>query len=110
DLVGDPGVGTDNIVVLTFTDKAAREMEDRISALCQTGYTELRVGTFHAFANRFLREEGHSLPVPNPFRIAPDAEQWTAMCRVLERLRPSQLYHLPRPRDVAPRLLKLLER
>jgi len=104
------GVSTDNIAVFTFTVKAAAEMEARISALCQTGFQELYVSTFHAFALRFLQQEGHRLPIPRPFRIAADVERWQLMCRVLERLRPDQLYRLPRPRDVAPDLLKLLER
>ena len=104
------GVDTENIAVFTFTVKAAGEMEERISTLCQTGFKELYVSTFHAFALRFLQEEGHRLPIPRPFRIAADVERWQLMCRVLERTRPDQLYRLPRPRDVAPDLLKLLER
>ncbi|HEV1997683.1 MAG TPA: ATP-dependent DNA helicase, partial [Candidatus Dormibacteraeota bacterium] len=104
------GVDTDNIAVFTFTVKAAAEMEERISTLCQTGFKELYVSTFHAFALRFLQEEGHRLPIPWPFRIAHDVERWQLMCKVLERTRPDQLYRLPRPRDVAPDLLKLLER
>jgi DNA helicase-2/ATP-dependent DNA helicase PcrA len=104
------GVSTDNIAVFTFTVKAAAEMEERISTLCQTGFQELYVSTFHAFALRFLQQEGHRLPIPRPFRMAQDVERWQVMCRVLERLRPDQLYRLPRPRDVAPDLLKLLER
>jgi DNA helicase-2/ATP-dependent DNA helicase PcrA len=105
-----PGVDTENIAVLTFTDKAAREMEERIAVLCGTGYRDLMVSTFHAFALAFLREEGHRLPIPRQFRIAAEVDKWSTMCRVLERLRPEELYRLPRPRDVAPDLLKLLER
>ncbi|MGI8608963.1 MAG: ATP-dependent helicase [Candidatus Dormibacteria bacterium] len=104
------GVDTDNIAVFTFTVKAAGEMEERISTLCKTGFKELYVSTFHAFALRFLQEEGHHLPIPRPFRIAHDVERWQLMCRVLERTRPDQLYRLPRPLDVAPDLLKLIER
>jgi len=104
------GVETDNVAVFTFTVKAATEMEQRISALCQTGFKELYVSTFHAFALQFLREEGHRLPIPRPFRIAADVERWQLMCKVLEATRPDELYRLPRPRDVAPDLLKLLER
>ena len=109
-LLSQPGVATDNILVLTFTDKAAREMESRIAQLCNTGYTDLWVGTFHAFANRFLRAEGRSLPIPQPFRIASDVDRWDTLGRVLERLRPTELYHLPRPRDIVSPLLKLFER
>jgi len=104
------GIDTDNIAVFTFTVKAAGEMEERISSLCQTGFKDLYVSTFHAFALRFLQEEGHRLPIPRPFRLAQDVERWQLMCGVLERLRPDQLYRLPRPRDIAPDLLKLLER
>ncbi|MFN2463188.1 MAG: ATP-dependent helicase [Candidatus Dormibacteria bacterium] len=104
------GVETENIAVFTFTVKAASEMEHRISTLCQTGFSELYVSTFHAFALRFLQEEGHRLPIPRPFRIAQDVERWQLMCEVLEATRPDELYRLPRPRDVAPDLLKLLER
>ncbi|MHB8507759.1 MAG: ATP-dependent helicase [Candidatus Dormibacteria bacterium] len=109
-LLAQPGVGTENVVVLTFTEKAAREMEDRISGLCQTGFSELFVGTFHAFALRLLRDEGRRLPIPQKFDIAADVEQWAVMCEVLERLRPDELYHLPRPRDIALDLIKLLQR
>jgi DNA helicase II / ATP-dependent DNA helicase PcrA len=109
-LLALPSVDTENILVLTFTEKAAREMEERISTLCQTGYKELLVSTFHAFALRFLKEEGHRLPIPRPFRLAPEVEKWQTMCRVLEATRPDELYRLPRPRDVVPELLKLLER
>ena len=109
-LLGLEGVDTENILVLTFTEKAAREMEERISTLCETGYKELLVSTFHAFALRFLQEEGHRLAIPRPFRIAPEVEKWQTMVRVLESMRPEELYRLPRPRDVVPDLLKLLER
>src|ERR1700730_2807509 len=109
-LLALPGVDTENILVLTFTEKAAREMEQRISTLCQTGYKELLVSTFHAFALRFLKEEGHRLPIPRPFRLAPEVEKWQTMCRVLEASRPAELYRLPRPRDIVPDMLKLLER
>ncbi|HEV3231833.1 MAG TPA: ATP-dependent DNA helicase [Candidatus Dormibacteraeota bacterium] len=109
-LLDRPGTGTDNVVVLTFTEKAAREMEDRISTLCETGFAELRVSTFHAFALRFLQENGAGLPIPFPFRLAGDVDRYLTMCEVLERLRPAELYHLPRPRDVVPDLVKLLER
>ena len=105
-----PGVDTGNILVLTFTEKAAREMEERIATLCDTGFAEMWVSTFHAFALRFLQAEGHRLPIPRPFRIAPEVEKWRTMCAVLERTRPDELYRLPRPRDIVPELLKLLGR
>jgi len=45
----------DEILCLTFTDKAAGEMEERIDKLLPYGYVDLWVMTFHAFAERILR-------------------------------------------------------
>ena len=46
----------DEILCLTFSDKAAGEMEERIDKLLPYGYVDLWVMTFHAFAERLLRD------------------------------------------------------
>jgi DNA helicase-2/ATP-dependent DNA helicase PcrA len=46
----------DEILALTFTDKAAREMQERVDILVPYGYTDIWISTFHAFGDRLLRE------------------------------------------------------
>jgi len=60
------------LLICTFTEKAAFELRDRISAAAQkVGYTgdlsELRVGTIHALCNRFLTEHRHRTPLGNNY-------------------------------------------
>jgi len=47
---------TDEILALTFTDKAAHEMLERVDVLVPYGYTDIWISTFHAFGDRLLRE------------------------------------------------------
>src|SRR4051794_38442101 len=49
------GVGPQNILLLTFTNKAAREMLDRVAALIPNDLAGLWGGTFHSIGNRILR-------------------------------------------------------
>ena len=46
----------DEILALTFTDKAAQEMQERVDILVPYGYTDIWISTFHAFGDRLLRE------------------------------------------------------
>lgn len=45
------------ILALTFTEKAAREMEERVDVALPLGYTQMWISTFHAFCDRILRRE-----------------------------------------------------
>ncbi len=51
----DNGIPPDNILLLTFTNKAAREMLDRVASLLPNDITGLWGGTFHSVGNRILR-------------------------------------------------------
>src|ERR1044072_4145325 len=64
------GVDAFNILSLTFTNKAAREMKERIEKIL--GGNEARnlyIGTFHSVFARLLRAEAHRLGYPNDFTI-----------------------------------------
>jgi DNA helicase-2/ATP-dependent DNA helicase PcrA len=63
------------ILALTFTDKAAGEMEERVDLLVPYGYTEVWISTFHAFGDRVLRDHALLLGLPPDFRVLNRAEQ-----------------------------------
>ena len=63
--------GTDpwNILLLTFTNKAAREMTERVRSLIPLDLSRLWSGTFHSIANRILRQHAEYLGYTPAFTI-----------------------------------------
>ncbi|MGH7369822.1 MAG: ATP-dependent helicase, partial [Candidatus Methylomirabilaceae bacterium] len=60
---------------LTFTEKAAAEMERRVDLLVPYGFTDTWISTFHAFGDRLLREHALVLGLSPDFRVLTEAEQ-----------------------------------
>ena len=70
------GIPPTSILGMTFTNKAAREMRDRLAALVDPASAELvTLGTFHSFCGRLLRREIHRLGYLPNFTIADEADQ-----------------------------------
>lgn len=63
------------ILALTFTDKAADEMEGRVDVLVPYGYTDAFISTFHAFGDRVLRDHALDLRLRPDYRVMSQAEQ-----------------------------------
>ncbi len=74
-----------NILALTFTDKAAGEMEERVDCLLPYGYVELSISTFHAFCEKLLREYGVEIGLSRDFRLSSELDAWLLARRNLER-------------------------
>lgn len=65
----DQGTDAFNILCLTFTNKAAREMKERIIQLVGNEARNVWMGTFHSVFARILRSDGHLLGYPSSFTI-----------------------------------------
>jgi len=63
------------ILALTFTEKAAAEMEGRVDQLVPYGYTDMWISTFHAFGDRLLRDFSLDLGLPANFKVLTGVEQ-----------------------------------
>ncbi|MCH7718400.1 MAG: UvrD-helicase domain-containing protein [Chloroflexi bacterium] len=95
-LISHEGVHPYRIVAVTFTNKAAREMRDRVFAALGDAAQSLLLGTFHAVCARILRADGPAIGIERAFAIYDDGDQQAMMRRILEELAVD-------PRTFAPR-------
>lgn len=65
----------EEILALTFTEKAAKEMEERVDILVPMGAFGYHISTFHSFGERVLREHGLALGLTTDFRVLSKPEQ-----------------------------------
>lgn len=81
------GVDPFNILALTFTNKAAREMKERIAKVVgESDARSLWMGTFHSVFARILRSEAHHLGFPSNFTIYDAQDSLNVLKKVLKDL------------------------
>ncbi len=66
----------EEILALTFTEKAAREMETRVDIVLPYGSFGLWISTFHSFCDKILREEALNIGLISNFKLMSDAETY----------------------------------
>jgi DNA helicase-2/ATP-dependent DNA helicase PcrA len=85
-LVQTAQVSPAGILAVTFTNKAAKEMLARLSAMLPINTRGMWVGTFHGLCNRLLRAHHRDAALPQTFQILDSADQLSAIKRLLKRL------------------------
>jgi DNA helicase-2/ATP-dependent DNA helicase PcrA len=111
-------VSPGGVLAVTFTNKAAKEMLTRLSAMLPVPVRGMWVGTFHGLCNRFLRAHWKLAGLPQAFQILDSADQLAAVKRVIKAMNLDEERYVPkqvtwfiaahkeegqRPRDIAPR-------
>ncbi len=85
-LIEEKEVNPWNILAITFTNKAAKEMKERVNKIIPTGGQDVWVSTFHAMCVRILRRDVDYIGYSRNFTIIDSSEQLTLMKRVLKEL------------------------
>jgi len=85
-LIKSCGVSPNNIMAVTFTNKAAREMKERLEQLLGQVVEALTLGTFHAICARILRREGKAIGLDSSFVIYDEEDQLSLTKQALEEL------------------------
>lgn len=86
-LIAALGVPSYQILAVTFTNKAAREMQNRVAGLLGEKTDGIWLGTFHAICGRILRREATHLPIDNNYVIFDEDDQVSLIKRVIQDMR-----------------------
>lgn len=95
-LISTGQVGPYGIIAVTFTNKAAKEMLARLSAMLPINTRGMWIGTFHGLCNRLLRAHYREAGLPALFQILDSADQLSAIKRLLKNLNVDEEKYPPR--------------
>lgn len=87
----------ENILALTFTEKAAEEMKSRVAQLLKAGINSMQISTFHSFCRTILVEDGSKLGLSPDFHQLDDVDQWIVLRRLLPNLQLDYFLELSDP-------------
>jgi len=74
-LISQKKAKPEEILALTFTEKAAAEMQERVDMLVPYGFADVWISTFHSFGNRILEDESIFLGLTSDFKVMAQPQQ-----------------------------------
>jgi DNA helicase-2/ATP-dependent DNA helicase PcrA len=77
----------EEILTLTFTDKAAEEMEERVDRLLPYGYVDLWISTFHSFGERILKDNAFEIGLNPNFKLLTPVDAWQLIRKNLKEFK-----------------------
>ncbi|MCR4393578.1 MAG: UvrD-helicase domain-containing protein [Dehalococcoidales bacterium] len=95
-LIKTCGISPYRIMAVTFTNKAAREMQDRLNTMLASSVENLTIGTFHAICAKILRRDGKAIGVQPGFIIYDEEDQANLIKRSLQELNLDPKKYVPR--------------
>ena len=110
DLINNKNVAPDNILAVTFTEKAAKEMLGRLDEVMPLSYYEPKICTYHAFCQEVLRNDGHEMGYNTNFKLITDPEQWMLLRREIYSFAVKELRPKNNPSKYINDLLKLFSK
>jgi DNA helicase-2/ATP-dependent DNA helicase PcrA len=90
------GINPHRIMAVTFTNKAAREMQERLEKLLGQTAGDLTLGTFHAICARILRMEGKAIGLDSKFVIYDEDDQLSLVKQAMQELDIDPKQYIPR--------------
>lgn len=100
----------DEILALTFTDKAAGEMRERADLLLPLGYYDMWISTFHSFCQRVLEQHGLDIGLPGDFKLLNETQGWILIHNNLNKFNLDYYRPLGNPKKFISALLKHFSR
>src|ERR1700686_3142861 len=95
-LIQSGEVSPAGILAVTFTNKAAKEMLTRLSAMLPINTRGLWIGTFHGLCNRMLRAHYREANLPQTFQILDSGDQLSAIKRLMKAMNVDDEKYPPR--------------